>query len=135
VRAVAVAEHAMQANALALLLSTSPEVDVLAAEIRVENARATILRTRPDVVVLRSTDVSLGKFRSIFDLQLDMPEVGFVLVLENRSGCSARRAPVARAITVLPADFSLAELLTSVADVACGTMYTASEHCLASLTP
>jgi hypothetical protein len=117
VRAIAVAEQAIHAHALARLLGTSRDIEVVAAEIMIDNARATIVRTRPDVVVVRTSDAMLHRFREVFDLQLEMPEIGFVVVLDNRAGGSARRAPFHRAMVVLPADFSLAALLSSVTTV------------------
>jgi hypothetical protein len=118
VRAITVAEQAIQANALALLVGTSPQVEVIASEIRVDSARATIERRRPDVVVIQTSDPMLFRFRRLFDLQLEMPELGFVIILDNRTGGSARRAPFHRAMVVLPAEFSLAALLSSVMLVA-----------------
>jgi DNA-binding NarL/FixJ family response regulator len=118
VRAITVSEQAVHANALALLLGTSAQIDVVASETRVKAARTAILRSHPDVVVIRTSESNLYLFCRLFDLQRELPELGFVIVLDEETGGSARRAPLHRATVVLPADFSLAALLSSVMSAA-----------------
>lgn len=118
VTAITVADRVVQVNALRLLLSMTSEIDVLSSETDAATARDAIIRSRPDVVVLECTDDGLRRFRSVLDLQLAMPKMGFVLILSNRTGTTPRRPPVDRAMLVLPAQFSLADLLSSVTSVA-----------------
>ena len=118
VRAITVAGHVVQANALRLLLSMTPDINVISAEADVAHARSAIVRARPDVVVLECADADLQRFRAVMDLQLAMPQMGFVLILTNRIGTAPRQPPVDRAVLVLPAQFSLADLLSAVRTVA-----------------
>lgn len=118
ITAITVAGHRVQANALRLLLSTTPDVDVISAESDVASAREAIVRARPDVVVLQCADDDLRRFRAVLDLQLAMPKMGVVLILTNHTGTTAGRPPVDRAVLVLPAQFSLGDLLSSVTSVA-----------------
>jgi hypothetical protein len=117
-RVMAASEQAVRANALGLLLSTCPQIDMVGTSVGVEDARSAALRLRPDVVVVSVAVDGLTRFRRVFDLQLDIPEMGFVMVLADRSGASVRQPPVNRAVLVLPAEFSLADLVSSVIDVA-----------------
>ena len=114
VRAITVSEQAVHSNALALLLGTSPQIDVVASETRVRTARTAIVRTRPDVVVIRTSDSNLYRFRRLFDLHLEMPDLGFVIVLDEETDGSVQRALLHWATVVLPAEFSLAALLSAV---------------------
>lgn len=118
VAVITVAGHLVQADALRQLLSMSPEIDVISAESDVVAARDAIIRTRPDVVVLECAHADLRRFRSVLDLQLAMPTLGFVIILTNHAGTTARQPPVDRAVLVLPAQFSFADLLAAVTSVA-----------------
>lgn len=95
----------------------TPEISVISAESDVVAARDAIIRARPDVVVLECADANLRRFRAVLDLQLAMPKLGFVIILTNHIGTAARQPPVDRAVLVLPAQFSLADLLSSVMSV------------------
>lgn len=114
VRAIIVAEHGVQANALALLLATDPAIDVVSSEGFVERARTAILREAPDVVVIHSTDSQLCRFSRLLDLRLALPDLGFVVVPGDLSGRALRRVRVDRAVAFLPTHFVLDDLLSSV---------------------